>query len=296
MLTHRNPDPRLPTRIVILGRDGFVPSVLRRDAEKRGLPLLVLGSAALDLTDPSSVGKLTGELKAGDALVMTAALTPEKGRDIPTLVRNLRMAEHVAAAVAARPCAQLVYFSSDSVYGWDTSDLSEETPPSPDNLYGVMHLAREIALREATAKAGVAFCVLRPCAIYGARDTHNAYGPNRFVRSALSSGRIEVFGDGDDIRDHIHVDDVVRVTWLAVEHGSSGILNLAGGQPVTFAHVAAEIVRLAGRLVTVVPVKRAGKATRRTFSTQATASAFPSYSPVPLSSGLAQMISELRGS
>lgn len=295
MLTHRNTDPRPPTRLVILGRDGFVPTALRRDAEKRGLPLIALGSAALDLTDPSSAGRLAGELKAGDALVMTSALTPEKGRDTATLIRNLRMAEHVAAAVTSRPCAQLVYFSSDSVYGWDSSDISEATPPSPDNLYGVMHLAREIALREATAKAGVAFCILRPCAIYGAGDTHNAYGPNRFARSALSSGRIEVFGDGDDVRDHVHVDDVVRVTWLAVERASSGILNLSGGQPVSFAHVAAEVVRLAGRPVTVVPVKRAGKATRRTFGTQATAAAFPSYSPVPLSSGLAQMISELRG-
>ncbi len=295
MLTHRNPDPRPPARLVLLGRDGFVPAALRRDAERRGLPLLVLGSAALDLTDPASAGRLAGELRPGDALVMTSALTPEKGRDIPTLVRNLRMAEHVAAALAARPCAQLVYFSSDSVYGWDSSDISEATPPSPDNLYGVMHLAREIALREATAKAGVAFCILRPCAIYGSGDTHNAYGPNRFARSALSSGRIEVFGDGDDIRDHVHVDDVVRVTWLAVEHASSGILNLAGGQPVTFAHVAAEVVRLAGKPVAIVPVKRAGKATRRAFSTEATAAAFPSYTPVPFSSGLARMISELRG-
>ena len=226
---------------------------------------------------------------------MTSALTPEKGRDTATLIRNLRMAENVAAAVTARPCAQLVYFSSDSVYGWDSSDISEATPPSPDNLYGVMHLAREIALREATAKAGVAFCILRPCAIYGAGDTHNAYGPNRFIRSALSSGRIEVFGDGDDVRDHVNVNDVVRVTWLAVEHASSGILNVAGGQPVSFAHVAAEIVRLSGKPVAVVPVKRSGKATRRTFGTLATSAAFPSYVPVPLSSGLAQMISELRG-
>lgn len=290
MLTHRNASPRAPGRVVILGEHGFVPKALRKHAEKAGFGVLALGSDSVDLTDPGSAKVLEGRLEPTDALVMTAALTPEKGRDTGTLIRNLRMAENLLAALAARPCAHLVYFSSDSVYGWAEPVLSEATQPSPDNLYGAMHLAREIALREGAKKAAIPFCVLRPCAIYGPGDTHDAYGPNRFVRTAAAEGRIELFGEGDDTRDHVAIDDVVRLTRMVIERQSEGLLNVVSGSAVTFAHVASEIVRMMGRPISIAHVKRSGPPTSRAFDASAMSGAFPGHRPTPLATGLRSMI------
>ena len=69
-----------------------------------------------------------------------------------------------------------------------------------------MHRTRELMLAR-EAKAPLA--VLRLTAIYGAGDTHNSYGPNRFLRQALKDGRIPLFGNGEETRDHLHVDDAV---------------------------------------------------------------------------------------
>ena len=116
-------------------------------------------------------------------VVFLSALTPDKGRDSGTLMRNLAMCRAVCEATRAVDIAQLVYASSDAVYSFATTLISEATPPVPTDLYGVMHRARELMLAS-EAKAPVA--VLRLTAIYGAGDTHNSYGPNRFMRQATA--------------------------------------------------------------------------------------------------------------
>ena len=156
-----------------------------------------------------------------------SALTPDKGRDSGTLMRNLAMCRAVCEATRAVEIAQLVYASSDAVYSFATTLISEATPPVPIDLYGVMHRARELMLAS-EAKAPVA--VLRLTAIYGAGDTHNSYGPNRFLRQALKDGRIALFGNGEETRDHLHVDDAVDLILKVISHGSTGALNLASGK------------------------------------------------------------------
>src|ERR1700722_17980393 len=175
MLVHGQDSPTRPTRVVILGARGFVAHALVAGLAADKVEVLAIGSAAVDLCDSASVPHLAATLRGGDVVVMAAALTPEKGRDTATMMKNMLMAEHVAAAIKGIPIAQLVYFSSDAVYGGQLSQATESTPAAPGDLYGLMHRAREVALRDAADKAGVPVCVLRPGAIYGPGDTHNTY-------------------------------------------------------------------------------------------------------------------------
>ncbi|MBM3557164.1 MAG: NAD-dependent epimerase/dehydratase family protein, partial [Alphaproteobacteria bacterium] len=131
MLTHRHESDHAPKRVVILGGGGFVG----RRALKRfvigGIDVVAPGSRDLDLAAPSSVDALAGLLQPDDALVFAACLTPDKGKDIATANKNLAMASHVSAALAKRPVAQLVYLSSDAVYGAGPSLVDERTPAAP---------------------------------------------------------------------------------------------------------------------------------------------------------------------
>jgi UDP-glucose 4-epimerase len=294
MLTHTFSAPRPSSRVVILGTKGFVPRALATHFEGSAMPVLAIGSNQIDLLDLAAPAKLAALLQPEDVLVMTAALTPEKGRDVGTLIKNLRMAEHVVAALAARPCAHLVYFSSDAVYDPRVEVVTESAPAAPGDLYGVMHLARELALAQGAAKAGVPFCILRPCAIYGAGDTHNGYGPNRFVRSALTEGKIKLFGGGEETRDHVFIGDVVGLTAQVIAHRSTGTLNLISGHPVTFAKLADAIALLVGKPVTLEAQPRANPVTHRRFDVASLHRAFPSHRSTPLEEGLAVMIRALQ--
>src|SRR2546428_337223 len=83
------------------------------------------------------------------------------------------------------PAAQVVYVGTDAVYDDDTNPVRESSPCQPSSFHGTMHLARERMLIETLRPARTPLAMLRPSLLYGPGDTHNGYGPNRFVRSAL---------------------------------------------------------------------------------------------------------------
>jgi len=91
MIKHHHDDPIKPKRVVILGAAGFVARSLARHLSAEGIDFLALGSTQLDLLVPESVEKLSGLLHAEDSLVFISALTPDKGKDIRTFMKNLAM-------------------------------------------------------------------------------------------------------------------------------------------------------------------------------------------------------------
>lgn len=290
MLTHLQPSHAAPARVVILGASGFIARALAGRLAAAKVPVFTASSQQVDLTAADAGPKLAALLQPGDAVVMTAALTPDKGRDTATLMKNLRMAEGVAAALTTQPCAHFVYLSSDAVYDWRHPLISEATAPSPTDLYSTMHLAREQVLAAATSAAKVPSCILRPCAVYGPGDTHNGYGPNRFARAALAEGKIKLFGGGEETRDHVLIDDVTAVLELTLRHRSTGLLNVVSGRSTTFAEVAAAIADLCPRPVLIEPQPRGGPITHRHFDPSALLRSFPDHRPTALTAGLPRLL------
>jgi nucleoside-diphosphate-sugar epimerase len=139
----------------------------------------------------------------------------------------------------------------------------------------------------ATLGTGTPLAVLRPTLVYGAGDTHNGYGPNRFLRTARAQRTIALFGRGEEQRDHVFVDDVARVVELAIAHRSAGVVNVATGVSRSFAEVAGLVAAMVPG-TTVETKARSGPVTHRRFDTAALRTAFPSLSMTPLEEGLAR--------
>lgn len=313
MLSHQNPVPTPPSRVVVLGANGFIARHLRDWCEAEGIALLAIGSSEIDLSETANAPRLAALLKPGDAVVMTSTLTPEKGRDYQTLMRNLRMAETVCRALGEAPCAHFVYLSSDAVYDAQKLPLDEDSTREPTDLYALCHTAREMMLGTELNRLGIPYGILRLTTVYGPGDTHNAYGPNRFVRTALGEGKIRLFGKGEEKRSHIFIADVIRLIGLALAHRSTGTLNIAARPAVSFAEIARIVVGLAGRPVGIeyaprtVPVihrpykptqlfrfiynlgRPIGPVVHRTFVNSAIFSAFPGFRFTPLDAGLARL-------
>lgn len=290
MLTHSVSAPDSVTRAVILGSRGFVGSRLSAHLQSVGIPLLTIPSSDVDLTLPSAVDALAGRLHPDDAVVFVSALTPDKGRDIATMMRNLRMAEHVCAALAKAPCAHVVYVGSDAVYADDANPVRETSCTAPSSFHGTMHLVRERMLIETLRTATIPLAILRPSLLYGPGDTHNGYGPNRFMRTALSDRRIALFGGGEEKRDHVFIDDVSRIIELVLRRRSTGVLNIATGTAVSFRNVADVIADVVGG-VAVEPSPRANPITHRHFDTTAIASALPAFRFTPIRNGVETTLS-----
>jgi nucleoside-diphosphate-sugar epimerase len=272
---------------VIIGAGGFVGGAIGDQLAAEKVPMLALTRKELDLLKPEASATLQRLLRADDSVVFVSALAPTRNNAM--LIDNLRMAEAVCAALAAQPVGHLVYVSSDAVYSDDANPVTERSCQQPSSLHGVMHLAREIMLRAALK---LPLAILRPTLIYGIKDPHNGYGPNRFRRLAAKGEAITLFGEGEEKRDHVHVDDVSALVSAVLHHRSKGVLNIGTGRSASFRDVAEMVVALSPRPVEIRGTPRQNPITHRHFDITDCLKAFPEFHYVLLRDGLARVAKE----
>ena len=287
MLHHHNTTPTLPERTVVLGAGGFIGGAIVRKLDASGATVAGLGRSKLDLVADGAAERLAGLLRASDALVVVSARAPCKTPAM--MLENIRMMASVCAALAQRSVAQLIYVSSDAVYADGPLPLTEASPAAPTSLHGAMHLAREQMLLASAGPTPLA--LLRPTLVYGAADPHNGYGPNKFRRQANRGEAIVLFGEGEERRDHVDVDDIAEIVRLVLAHRSAGVLNIATGTVASFRAVADKAVALSSRKVEIKGSPRHGPMPHngyRPFDPAATLKAFPGFRYTAIDAGLAR--------
>jgi len=271
-------------KVLIIGCNGFIGKALTnalKESEFLGDPL---SSKDLDLTDPQSVASLAEKIRGCQHLVMLSCLTPDKGKGADVLMKNLLMAKHVCDALRQQEKSpHVVYFSSDAVYSLDDSLIHEETPPAPTDLYGAMHRTRELMFLETVPDH---LAIIRSTLVYGPGDSHNSYGPNRLRREAFHEGSLTLFGEGEDTRAHIFIDDLVKLTLLVLKNNSVGILNGAPDDSISFQNLAKVIVECFDNSIVIKNKPRAGDPTHRFFQTTRCYEAFPGFVFTPLQEGI----------
>jgi dTDP-L-rhamnose 4-epimerase len=123
------------------------------------------------------------------------------------------------------------------------SPVPEDTPADPRNVYAATKLHQEHLCGLYGRETGASVVALRYHNVYGPRmprDTPYA-GVASIFRSALEAGRPpDVFEDGGQTRDFVHVRDVARANVLALTRPSvpSGAYNIASGDPHTVGEMA----------------------------------------------------------
>ena len=128
---------------------------------------------------------------------------------------------------------KVVYASTGgALYGEGRSlPATEEHPVNPEAPYGVSKHTVEHYLYIWKLLYGLDYTVLRYPNVYGPRQNpHGEAGVNAiFIGLMLEGKRPKIFGTGEQVRDYLHVDDVVRANELALERGSGEIVNIGTG-------------------------------------------------------------------
>ncbi len=288
MLEHGLTNPKSPARTVIVGAGGFVGGAIARNLEGRGAAVLRLGRGEVDLMADGAGEKLAGLMCRTDAVVLVSAVAPVKNAAM--LRQNITMIEAMADAVATAQPAYVLNIGSDAVFADSAAPLHEGSCRAAGSLHGIMHLTREVMFGD--ARDGRPLATLRPTLIYGADDRHNGYGPNRFRRLAAAGEPIRLFGQGEERRDHVWVEDVAGLAARMVMHRSTGSLNAATGTVISFMDLALAVNRLHGNPVAIENLPRSGPMPHdgyRPFDASATAAAFPDFAYTQPLDGLAKV-------
>jgi nucleoside-diphosphate-sugar epimerase len=275
----------LPRRVVILGASGFLGRAVQGELARAGVEVEAHSSKTLDLTRPEAAEVLAGQLDPGTALFFASALTPDRGQTLDTYAANVAMVATVARALERQP-TPCVYISSDAVYGFDVNPVTEETAVAPGSYYGLAKYTGEKLLEYAAAVKGLRLLSLRVAGVFGPGDPHGSYGPNGFARSLARDRSIRIFGQGEEERDHICVDDVARLAVALMQAGASGVFNIATGYSQPFAQVVETIRKLVPYEVVVTNAPRKGAITHRSYDITRLEQAVPGFPFTPLEDGL----------
>ncbi len=170
-----------------------------------------------DILDPAAVAEaMTG----ADVVIHLAANTgvPQSVADPMSDCRTnvigvLNMLEGCRAAGIER----FVFASSGAPLGLQTPPLHEEMAPHPVSPYGASKLAGEGYCSAYYHCYGVETVTLRFGNVYGEGSGHKSSVVAKFIKQALAGERLEIYGDGRQTRDFIHISDLVQTVRLAAQ-------------------------------------------------------------------------------
>lgn len=145
----------------------------------------------------------------------------------------------------------LLYASSAAVYGGGNVFREEREFEAPLNVYGYSKFLFDQVVRRRLAGADSQICGFRYFNVYGPRESHKGRMASvafHHFNQYRSSGKVKLFegcdgyGHGEQQRDFVYVDDVVKVNMAFLESSISGIYNLGTGRAQSFNELAAATV------------------------------------------------------
>ena len=274
-------------RVVVIGASGFVGSAICARFEKENINVLKIGQKEINLLKENSHDQLASLINIEDCVVAVSALAPAK--TILDVQKNITIVSNMIRAIEIAKPSYVLNIGSDAVFDDLPLPISEASGKNPYTPHGIMHLARELCFGTLDTKVGT----LRPTLIYGKDDPHNGYGPNRFLRLALKSEPINLFGNGEEQRDHVFIDDVSILASLMVKSRLVGSLNAATGKAMSFMEVASTIKLISESSSEIVSNKRNGPMPHngiRTFDPSKIYDTFPSFSFTAFEEAISKII------
>lgn len=227
--------------VLISGATGFIGSALVRACEAAGHTVVGLTRrdvpppsatcrlVSIDLADADATAKLS-QLVKPDVVLHAAAVMSNRvagaGSDYNS---NEPITRNLLRAFESSPPRCLIYIGSIDVYAPSPVALTENARVEPATPYAASKLSAEITCREWARTFGVQLKVARFTQIFGPGDPTAKFIPAALA--AVKAGRsISLFGDGEDRRDYLFVEDAARLValWLPVD-GGVDCLNFASG-------------------------------------------------------------------
>ncbi len=125
---------------------------------------------------------------------------------------------------------------------------AETAPANPLSPYGVTKHTTEVYLNYYAATYGIKYLVFRYGNVYGPRqDPHGEAGVVAiFIQRIQNNSEINIFGNGEQLRDYVFVGDVVRANLLGLKKGVNEIINIGTQKASSVNTLFAELSMITG--------------------------------------------------
>jgi UDP-glucose 4-epimerase len=259
-------------KVLVTGGAGFIGSNLVRHLIKEENSVTVLDNFMSgyrsNLDSFPSVRIIEGDVRDHTAVEeaiqgaevvfhLAASVGNKRSIDHPLIDAEINVLGTLQILEAARKAGvrKIVTSSSAGIFGeLRTMPIKEDHPVEPDSPYGCTKLCEEkLCLAYAKLYPIEAVC-LRYFNVYGPNQRFDSYGNviPIFVFRMLRNETLIIYGDGEQTRDFVHVDDVVQANIKAADSVEfSGALNIASGTSVTINRLVEIITKDKGNAIKI---------------------------------------------
>jgi UDP-glucose 4-epimerase len=257
------------SQVLVTGGSGFIGRRLVRAllqagahvtvADKRAFPDDAVESVVGDLCDPSVVARAVQP--GTDVIVHLAAVTRvlDSIEDPAGTYRlNVDATANLLEQARTHGTGTFLLASTNAVTGdVGSAIISERIPLRPLTPYGATKAAGEMLLSSYAACYGITGCALRFSNVFGPGMAEKDSLVPRLMRAARDGKGVQVYGDGTQVRDLVHVDDIIAGIFTAWQAGFSGPLILGAGESVAVNEIIAAARSVTGAAIPVehVPAK-----------------------------------------
>lgn len=111
--------------------------------------------------------------------------------------------------------------------------VHEDMLPAPQSPYGASKLAIEGYLGAFAASYSMKTCSLRFSNVYGPNSRHKGSVVAAFIRQILAKKNLTVYGDGQQLRDYVYIDDLCQGILQVIQNDIVGVYQLGTGIPTS---------------------------------------------------------------
>ncbi|KML11785.1 dTDP-glucose 4,6-dehydratase [Bacillus safensis] len=154
----------------------------------------------------------------------------------PFIQTNVLGTYRMLEAVLKGKAKKLIHISTDEVYG-DLEPVdpafTEQTPLSPNNPYSASKASSDLLVKSYIHTHQLPAMITRCSNNYGPYQHEEKLIPT-IIRKAVNGEKIPIYGDGQQIRDWLYVEDHARAVKQVLENGTAGqVYNIGGGNEKT---------------------------------------------------------------
>ena len=242
-----------PMKILITGHKGFVGKYFMRKYAEHD----IVGIDIKEGNDCREFFKTNSD--RFDLVIHLAAIVG--GRQT---IENQPLSVAIDLAIDAEMCqwalktrpGRIIYFSSSAAYPvklqstedqykLKESDIDLSDVGTPDLTYGWAKLTGEFCL-QFVEQEGIKVNVFRPFSGYGTDQDLDYPFPSYINRAKNMMDPFDIWGDGTQVRDFIHMQDIVDAVDAAIKQDIVGPVNLGSSTPTSFNELADIVCKHAG--------------------------------------------------
>ena len=166
---------------------------------------------------------------AADTRVIDSIADPSHNFDV-----NVAGSFCLLQAMRAAGVRHLVNASTGgAILGEATPPVNEEMVPRPLSPYGAAKLAVEGYCSAFAASYGLKPVSLRFSNVYGPRSFHKGSVVAAFMKCILAGEPLTVYGDGEQTRDYVFIDDLCQGIVAGLDCEEAGVYQLGSGGPLS---------------------------------------------------------------